>query len=324
MAGMTGTKAAVAELQAEPFFLVGSERSGTTLLRLMLAHHRAIECAPEFEFLVELAPQRGWPELARYYEWLETNRVFRPYGFAIDRALDYPALARSFLAQFGQRTRKPVQGATCHKRFDRLLDLWPRARFVHLVRDGRDVARSCVAMGWAGNVWHGAERWIVAEDLWASLAPRLAAGQAFELRYEDLIRAPERELARLCAFLGADYDPGMLDYSKDSSYERPDPKLVGQWRRKLTPEELGLLEARIGPQLRRRGYEESGVPPARVTATRRLRLALEDRLGRFRFRRERYGLAHLGRSKLAQLLGLRAWQKRLRLAENEVDDRHLQ
>jgi hypothetical protein len=50
---------AVAAPAAEPFFLVGSERSGTTLLRLMLAHHRAIECAPEFEFLVELVPADG-------------------------------------------------------------------------------------------------------------------------------------------------------------------------------------------------------------------------------------------------------------------------
>ena len=226
MAGMT---TAIAALRAEPFFLVGSERSGTTLLRLMLAHHRAIECAPEFEFLVEEVPDGGgWPELGSYYEWLATNRIFQPYGFAIDETLDYPGLMKSFLAQYGQRTGKPLQGATCHKHFDRLLRIWPCARFVHIVRDGRDVARSCMAMGWAGNVWAGAERWIAAEELWASLRARLAPQQAFELRYEDLIRSSERELARLCAFLGADYDPGMLDYSHNSTYERPDPNLIGQ------------------------------------------------------------------------------------------------
>jgi hypothetical protein len=116
----------------------------------------------------------------------------------------------------------------------------------------------------------------------------------------------------------------MLEYSRDSTYERPDPNLVGQWRKKLTREELALLEARIGPALRQRGYESSGVPPARVSAWRRLLLRLDDRLGRFRFRRERYGLAHLGRSKLARVLGLRGWQKALLLVENEVDNRHLQ
>jgi hypothetical protein len=320
MAGMTS---ALASAQEEPFFLVGSERSGTTLLRLMLAHHRRIECAPEFEFLVEQVPEAGWPALEPYYEWLATNRIFVPHGFAVDRALDYPALMRSFLAQYCRRSAKPIHGATCHKHFDRLLRIWPRARLVHLLRDGRDVARSCIGMGWAGNVWHGAERWIAAEELWASLARDLPPAQRCELRYEDLIRAPEQELARVCAFLGTDYDPGMLDYSRDSSYERPDPKLIGQWRKKLAPAELALLEARIGPMLRARGYEESGVPAARVGPWRRFLLALDDRAGRFRFRRARYGLRHVLCAKLARVLGLAAWSRKLLLEANAIDDRHL-
>jgi sulfotransferase family protein len=320
MASMTKT---VATAQEEPFFLVGSERSGTTLLRLMLAHHRAIECAPEFEFMVEELDGAGWPPLGPYYDWLSTNRIFLPHGLTIDRKLDYPGLMKSFVAQYCARTEKPIHGATCHKHFDRLLRIWPRARFVHLVRDGRDVARSCMGMGWAGNVWHGAERWIQAEELWTELAPRLQPEQRFELVYEELIRAPARELGRLCAFLGTEYDPGMLDYARDSSYERPDPKLIGQWRKKLAPEEQALLEARMGPLLRARGYEESGVPAARVSRWQRLALALDDRRGRFRFRTERYGLAHVIRSKLARTLGLAGLQKRLRVRENEIDNQHL-
>lgn len=321
MASMTS---AIASALEEPFFLVGSERSGTTLLRLMLAHHQHIECAPEFEFLVEEMPDgSGWPPLESYYEWLATNRIFVPYRFRIDRALDYPALMKSFLAQYGARTQKPIQGATCHKHFDRLLRIWPRARFVHLLRDGRDVARSCIGMGWAGNVWHGVERWIAAEELWVSLVPVVPATQRIELHYEDLIRAPEQALSRVCAFLGTDFDPAMLDYSRDSSYERPDPSLIGQWRKKLRPEELALLEARIGPMLRARGYEESGVPAAQVGAWRRFTLALDDRLGRFRFRRERYGLGHVLSARLARTLGLKGWSRKLLLEQNEIDDRHL-
>jgi len=316
---------AIASAQEEPFFLVGSERSGTTLLRLMLAHHKHIECAPEFEFLVEEMPaESGWPALESYYEWLATNRIFVPYGFTVDRALDYPALTRSFLAQYCKRSGKPIHGATCHKHFDRLLRIWPRARFVHLLRDGRDVARSCIGMGWAANVWHGAERWIRAEELWAALAPAVQPSRRLELRYEDLILSPEKELARVCAFLGTDYDAAMLDYSRDSSYERPDPKLIAQWKKKLAPAELALLEARIGPMLRARGYAESGVPAAEVGAWRRFRLGLGDRLGRFRFRRERYGLAHVLRSRIARTLGMNAWVRRLQVAENAIDDRHLQ
>lgn len=322
---MAGMSTAVASAQEEPFFLVGAERSGTTLLRLMLAHHREIECAPEFEFLVEEMPAAsGWPDLSDYYEWLSTNRIFAPHALSIDPSLDYPSLAKSFVAQYCQRTRKPIHGATCHKNFDRLLRIWPQARFVHLLRDGRDVARSCVGMGWAGNVWHGAQRWIDAEELWASLAPRVDPSRRFELGYEALIADPEQQLARLCGFLGTEYDAGMLDYSQDSSYERPDPRLIGQWKKKLCRQELALLEARIGPYLRQRGYEESGVAPARVGGWERFMLALDDRLGRFRFRRERYGLAFILRSRFARSFGPRAWRRALQLEQNEIDNRHLQ
>ena len=321
MASLTSTATA----QDEPFFLVGSERSGTTLLRLMLAHHRGIECAPEFEFLVErLPPREGWPALAPYYAWLSTNRIFLPHELAIDRRLDYPALARSFLGQYARRSGKPIHGATCHKHFDRLLRLWPRARFVHLVRDGRDVARSCVGMGWAGNVWYGATRWVEAEELWKSLLPRIDAARRLDLRYEDLLRDPERELTRVCRFLGTEYDDRMLEYHRDSSYERPDPSLIGQWKKKLTRDELGLLEARIGPWLQRWGYEATGVPATEVGLQRRSALWLDDRWGRFCFRRERYGLRLVLKSRLASLLGLASWKRAALLARNEIDNRHLQ
>jgi hypothetical protein len=308
-----------------PFFLVGSERSGTTLLRLMLAHHPQVECAPEFEFLVERVPaDSSRRELAGYHEWLETNRVFGAHRLELDRSLDHASLARSFVAQHRGRAGKPIHGVTCHKHFDRLLSIWPSARFVHVLRDGRDVARSCIGMGWAGNVWTGAERWIEAESLWDGLVARIDPARRIELRYEDLITAPERELARLCAFLGTEFDPAMLEYTHDSSYERPDPALVAQWRRKLSRQELALLEARIGPLLRAKGYAESGVPAARVGAWRRCFLRLEDRLERFRFRCDRYGLGHVLRARLARALGARAWERRLQLAQNEIDNRHLQ
>jgi hypothetical protein len=61
-----------------------------------------------------------------------------------------------------------------HRHYDRLLRLWPEARFIHLVRDPRDVASSCIGMGWAGNVWTGVTRWIEAERLWDEVRGDLA------------------------------------------------------------------------------------------------------------------------------------------------------
>ncbi len=307
-----------------PFFLVGAERSGTTLLRLMLSHHPEIECAPEFEFLVERLPGgRGWPNLEAYYDWLSTNRVFLPHELEIDRALDYPALARSFVEQYCARSGKSIHGATCHKRFERLEDIWPGARYVHLLRDGRDVARSCITMGWEGNVWYGADRWIVAVGTWAELCRRIPADHRIEIRYEDLITDPDGVLARVCELLGTTFDPKMMEYEANSTYSRPDPALIGQWSRSLSVADLGLLEARIGESLRENGYGESGVPPARIGWLRRLGLYLDNRRGRFRARRERYGLRLILADRLARTLRLKGLGEKVILARNEVDNRHI-
>ncbi len=308
----------------DPFFIVGSERSGTTLLRLMLQHHPDIECAPEFEFLVEqMTPEEGYPELATYHAWLETNRIFVPHELNIDRGLSYPALVRSFLEQYCNRTGKSVRGATCHKHFDRLPRIWPEAKFVHLLRDGRDVARSCIGMGWAGNVWHGAQGWLDAEVLWDTLARRTRTENLYELRFEDLIKDTEGELGRLCEFLGTSYSPAMMDYERASTYSRPDPKLVEQWRKKLSPLELGLLENRIGERLAERGYPKCGVDSTRVGFVRRALLALQNRVFRFRFRCRRYGFAHIALAKFARCVGWETLEVQLLVKQNEIDNGYI-
>jgi hypothetical protein len=307
-----------------PFFLVGSERSGTTLLRLMLSHHPSIECAPEFEFLVEFPGFAGADtDVRAYTDGLATNRIFRAYGLRADTSLDFVALANDLLWQYCGGSGKPIIGATCHKHFDRLKAIWPRPRYVHLLRDGRDVARSCVQMGWAGNAWYGVDRWVTAERLWDRIVATTAAEDRIELTYEDLILAPERELGRVCEFLGTRFDPKMMEYASKSTYERPDPKLVQQWRKKLSPRELALLEGKVGPLLRARGYQSSGVDALLPGPVEQARLRVEDKVGRLRFRLDRYGPANLVALKLAKTFGPRAWARAMTLKLNEIDNQHL-
>lgn len=265
-----------------PTFLVGAERSGTTLLRLMLDFHPRVAWCNEFEYSVDAVSGDGWPDLGAYREMLRGNRIFRAHGFAIDPALGYPDLVRDFLEQRRLRVGKPVVGATVHRHFDRLTRIWPDARFIHIVRDPRDVARSCIPMGWAGNVWTGVGRWIEAERTWEAVRGRLDPSRWTEVSYENLLADPEGQLARLCDFLGEPYDPAMMSYAEASTYERPDPKLAYQWRRKLSPREIRLVESRVGPMLAGRGYEPSGLPALRVGAAGRLLLRCHDRAGRIR------------------------------------------
>jgi hypothetical protein len=275
-----------------PVFLVGSERSGTTMLRLMLDHHPEVAFQSEFEFSVELVSDDGaFPEIEAYRDWLALDRIFVDSGFRIDPSLEFPELVNSFLAQKMQQDGKSRVGATVHRYFDRLLHVWPDARFIHLLRDPRDVARSTIPMGFAGNVWAGAARWVEAETTWSRLRKRLTEDRWIELRYEELVRTPEARLNELCAFLDVSYDSRMLEYSATTTYGAPDPAVAARWRAHLSERDIGLIEAQVGSLMRDRGYEPSGVPAIEVSAALARKLRWGDRLGQVRFRIDRYGMA---------------------------------
>jgi Sulfotransferase family len=304
----------------EPIFLVGAERSGTTVLRLMLDQHPQLAWCVEFEYAVDqMSDQGDLPALEGYHEWLETHRIFRSCDLEIDPSLDYPELIESFLVQERDRTRKDLVGATVHRHFNRLLQIWSNARFIHIVRDARDVARSCVNMGWAGNVWGGAERWIEAEHLWARTRRTVPAERRLEITYESLISDPVKALTRVCHFMGIPYDDRMLKYPESTSYSLPDPRLIGQWRRKLSEREIQLIEARTSEMLVARGYELSQLPKL-DTAAMEPKLKLEDWLMRKSFRVRHYGLLLVAADFVSRRLGLKAWQKKIRLRLNGIDD----
>jgi hypothetical protein len=302
----------------QPVFLVGSERSGTTVLRLMFDHHPDIAWYGEFEYCVDFLPDGGgWPDPASFHRYLAGERAFRATGYPIDPSLDYVGLVSSFLRRKLDQDRKRIIGATVHTHFDRLPRVWPDAKFIHLLRDGRDVASSCIGMGWAGNVWVAVDRWIVAEQLWSRLSRELPPGRSIDVTYESLIREPEAALTRVCEFMGATFSPSMLHYDENTTYSKPDAKLIAQWRRKLTPRELQWAESRIGDMLVERGYELSGHPRITISWCTRCRLRWQDRVWRKLFRLKRYGwwleFSHL----LARRLRIESWREKV---QRRIDD----
>lgn len=300
-------------LMGTPTFLVGSERSGTTLLRLMLDSHPELAFRSEFDFAVEIMHSADrWPDLAAYYEYIASCRFVndRP---EIDRSLDYPALVRSFLEQKRVQDGKPRVGAVVHKHFDRLLRIWPDARFIHLLRDGRDVADSCVGMGWYGNVWSAAERWLEAERLWDQMIDLVPSERRLEVRYEELVSAPEATLARICAFIGMPYDSAMLDYPNHSTYESPQARYAYQWRRKLEPRAVRLIEARAGAMLVRRGYAPSGLPHLAMNALAEAFQRMGNRFGIMRARLSKLGPRLWLENAIVSRLGTEAWRNSVRL-----------
>ena len=230
-----------------PLFLVGSERSGTTLLRLMLDHHPEIAFEKEFDFAVERVSDGGRDPVARRTIWTGSARC-AAWTTPSTASLGYRELVNDFLRQKQAASGgKPLVGATIHRNFDRLRYLWPDARYIHLVRDPRDVARSVVQKGWAGNVYQAAEFWMKAERCWDALGSHLSADDFIEIHYEDLVLRTESVLAAICRFIGVDYSPEMLNYGVDApQYPPPDPALVTQWRTKLPAARRGARRAPDG------------------------------------------------------------------------------
>jgi hypothetical protein len=308
----------------QPIFLVGAERSGTTLLRLMLDHHPQLGWCYEFEYAVDLIPDgHKWSELQTYYKWLETHRTFQATGFDIDPALDYPSLINSFLGQKLHQDQKLIVGATVHRRFDKLLRIWPDARFIHIVRDGRGVARSCIDMGWAGNVWTGTEGWLEAETLWTGIEQQLSPNHKTNLTYEKLIVDPVETLKQICDFIGIEYDAAMLNYPQTTTYNFPDPSFIGQWQRKMSDHEIQLVESRIADMLIAHDYELSGLPLLKVNSLMRQQLKLQDWWSNVQFRINLYSLPLFLSDYFSRYLRLHQWQQSIRLKLNAIDNAQL-
>jgi len=149
-----------------------------------------------------------------------------------------------------------------------LARLYPDAQFIYLLRDGRDVALSYMDAGWGYRCYEGDRfEWTVAVRAARAFAATAPATKWLEIRYEDLVRAPEPVLRRLCDFLGEDFEPAMLDFASrtDLVPERErgihprisgavDAGRAGAWQSRLSPGELFVLESCLGGDLRLNGY----------------------------------------------------------------------
>lgn len=307
-----------------PVFLVGCIRSGTTLLRLLLNHHPDIAFNLESEFLVTQISDDGvFPDIDDYCEFLRNDRVFQHSRFEIKENLDYVALVNDFLDQKRTRDGKAIVGATIHHQFSKISRIWPKARYIYMFRDGRDVANSIVRMGNAGNAYDAADWWLEAEMEWERHRGTIPDGSWIELCYTQLITNPSEELTRICDFLGVTYSDRMFDYSVNSSYGPLNPDLVGQWKKKTTREVIQKVEAKIGDKLLLRGYELSEYPRITISKIEKSYLYLYSKIVRFHRGIQEYGAVLVIQEFIARRLGLKGQARRLRRMMNKIDDENL-
>jgi hypothetical protein len=247
-----------------PLFVVGCGRSGATLLRLMLDAHPELAVPGESHFIPEVRRRHPDPigvdevaaELLRTPHFRRWNVSERAVWDRI-RAVDAPSFAdvveAAFMANADEHGKTRWGDTTpIYVQHIPLLDtLWPDARFVHLIRDGRDVTLSYLSLHWGpSTAWASARTW--RRDVTAGIryGQPLGTSRYLEVRYEGLVRDPRATLEAVTAFAGLAFDERMLDPA-----ERPVRPDARDWRTQMEPDAVRQFEAIAGDQLHDLGYE---------------------------------------------------------------------
>lgn len=274
-----------------PVFLFGFERSGTTLLTMMIGAHPRLSCPLSvtgtwWDYAARLSEfgDLATPEdCARLSVALSENARLKLWNVPFDPAAiasaarpgNYADIVDGFHDAAAQAEGKPrwvnMDIATLF-RLEEVVQLFPNARFVQIIRDGRDVALSFKGYRYGGlNALEVAERWSVATVTADRIGAALGPQRYMRLAYEDLILRSEETLDRFCDFIGESYDPAMLRYAEDVARKVPDDKRdlwpvldrppqsdkVRRWEREMPASERYVIEEAAGEALARFGYERS-------------------------------------------------------------------
>lgn len=308
------------ELAPSPFvFVVGCPRSGTTLLQRMLDAHPALAVANDTHFIAR-AMQAVLPALANggageippdrqraLIDWACGYHRFARLKLpdaAVSRAAQaetFPAFVTAIYRELAAMHGKALGGEKTpdYVRSLPLLHwLFPEAKVLHIIRDGRDVALS--AMEWAHSgkgpgrfaLWQEQPlavcalwwRWQVGSGHVA--AAGLPPGVLLELRYESLVRDARGELGRIADFLGIGQVDAMLGFHEGKTRHGTMLSAKSAWlpptaglrdfSSHMTPSDQALFELLAGDLLGELGYAPSA-PRAELERAETLALASQCR-----------------------------------------------
>jgi hypothetical protein len=286
-----------------PVFVIGCHRSGTNLLYDMLlssggfAMYRGY--LPVYKILI---PRHGsMASLANREKivatWLR-SKGFRRTGLGAElfsprivnecrTGGDFIRLVMDSVTERQDAHRWAFHDGDNVLHFRRIKKDIPNALFVHIIRDGRDIALSLKKMaGFAPLPWDRSEtNSLVATALyweWMVRRGREAAkvfpADYIEIRYEDLVTNPHETLGKLGSFIDHDLDydriqnstGGTLSKTNSSFREEGKEKInpLGRWRERLSPENIAALEGAVGACLEENGYQLSLPAPERRISLR--------------------------------------------------------
>jgi hypothetical protein len=252
----------------------------------MLTAHPALAIPDESPFVHAtyraLAASGQAADLALAWRLIHESDRFRQWGLPaaeVERVLhdhppsSYPELVRALFAAYARWRGKDHSGDKTTGNallFPWLADRFPQSRFVHIVRDPREVCMSRVVQIFNTGGLPGAARHWRAHVRAARAASASVGERMLEVRYERLVSSPREQLERLCSFLGLAFEPTMLEHaSSDEAIPRHEFDVharealqpgLRSWRNELSRDDVSVIEFIASDLMEEVGYErEVGV-----------------------------------------------------------------
>lgn len=274
-----------------PFFVVGSGRSGNTLLRRILDSNSKIYIPPETYVLgraINLFKQNqhlDWRQIVYLIlAQFEFHREFETFGvslrplaeeliqtpyhqrslaFILNKFYEYSAFQHgSSFERWGDKT--PLNTFFLKE----ILSVFPDAQFIHLIRDGLDVVPSYTRAGIYDSINDASERWVKSVKLASDFVEKHPK-TCITVKYEDLVTSPEATVIQICNFLNIDFDQVMLNSHEHAQtmgdvvarnhhqkvFEPISSGSIGKGRKTLKDKEVEVILELIGKERSRFGYE---------------------------------------------------------------------
>lgn len=279
-----------------PFFVVGSDRSGTTMLMMMLDAHPGLGVSRESWFLIDLMnalPLQGplsqhqvdeaFDIIRQHPRWQRWNIPDRDLQTRLSK-LTAPDLAELVEAVFqldlerGKKARWGDKTPAYVHEIKRIHSMFPQARFIHIIRDARDVCISLSKVGWHGpKLRHMASYWHAEVMSGIEAGRTLGSDIYLEVPYEKLVMLTEDSLKQICTFLDEPFDKSMLawyDLTAEKTADRPmrfqtklgrapRPSDIGRWKNEMSSYEVAIVEAYAGKAMDH-AYQRRRFPKALI------------------------------------------------------------
>jgi len=270
-----------------PFFILGAQRSGTTMLRLMLNNHPNLAVPHETGFIVPFyqnlssySPISDKKNLERLIDDISEFHHVKKGNLITDKSKicsypidSYSELVNAIMLECAYKSGKTRWGdktPSYTSEFDVLWKIFPNCKYIHLVRDGRDVVLSQRRVSWGSkSMPRLAEEWQWKTTICHKIGSVLPDSCFLEIKYEDLVLKTQETLKQICDFLEEPYADSLLEYHKTAkssvpseslqwhrnSIKPPDPSKLYEWKNKLSLADRIIFEQVAGPTLELFGYE---------------------------------------------------------------------